>query len=197
VGIWLFLLTFNCLNNYIDGKVMGRPVSWHDAVIYPLSSFSIWIVVTPPILAFTAWVRRTRLSLAGRSIAHLLFSIVIMLLNAIGWIPFPRAAHPDLADVPRASRHFVEVVRDELAGRTADGRAPGSRPYCLLRNSSASLTLVRPLARANPASRSWWRNPRTRLWRPSTALRTRSSASRELLVTGLSRSILRRTARNS
>jgi two-component system LytT family sensor kinase len=109
-GILLFFAALGCLHVYIYNRTVGRPISLRDAASYPFTSTFIWILIVPIVLSFADWLKRARFGFARSMAAHTLFSLVVMLLDAIGWIPFAEAPNADLRGVPRPSLHFIQLA---------------------------------------------------------------------------------------
>jgi signal transduction histidine kinase len=106
----LFFAALGCLNVYIYSRTVGRPISLREAASYPFTSTLIWIFIVPVVLGFTAWLKRAQWGIARSLVAHTLFSLLVMLLDAIGWIPFSEAPDADMIGVPRLSLHFIQLA---------------------------------------------------------------------------------------
>jgi two-component system, LytTR family, sensor kinase len=108
-GAWCYFAILLTLNNFVYSKVAGHPVSWWDAAQYPILTYATWTVLTPAILYFCERVRRRRWKAIYWAAVHSAFAVVTLLLIAVVSIPFT-TAEGDLANVPRASWHFVSVL---------------------------------------------------------------------------------------
>lgn len=108
-GFWLFFSVFACVTAYVYRRDMGRPSSWHDVALFPFASSIIWTLLIPLVVAFTSWLKRLHLSFLPWLAAHTLFAFLVMILWAVGWIPFPQPPDSDLFGIPRASLHFVQL----------------------------------------------------------------------------------------
>lgn len=108
-GFWLFFSVFGCLTTYVYRRDMGRPSSWHDVALFPFASSIVWTFLIPIVVAFTSWLKRLHLSFVLWLAAHTVFAFLVMILWAVGWIPFPQPPDSDLFGIPRASFHFVQL----------------------------------------------------------------------------------------
>jgi two-component system, LytTR family, sensor kinase len=108
-GFWSFFSVFACVTTYVYRRGMGTPYSWHDAALFPFASYIIWTFLIPLVVAFTSWLKRLHLSFLPWLAAHTLFALLVMVLWAAGWIPFPKPPDSDLTGIPRASLHFVQL----------------------------------------------------------------------------------------
>jgi two-component system, LytTR family, sensor kinase len=108
-GAWCYFAALLTLNNYVYAKVAGHPVSWWDAAYFPILTYAIWTVFTPLILLFCERVRRRHWKALYWLAAHSTFAVITLLLIAAASVPFT-PAEGDLANVPRASWHFVSVL---------------------------------------------------------------------------------------
>jgi two-component system, LytTR family, sensor kinase len=108
-GAWCYFAVLLTLNNYVYSKIAGHPVSWWDAAQFPIVTYAIWTVCTPVVLFFCQHIRNRHWKAAYWIAAHSAFAVLTLLLIAIASIPFTQA-EGDLANVPRASWHFVSIL---------------------------------------------------------------------------------------
>lgn len=108
-GFWLFFSVFGCVTTYVYRRDMGRPSTWHDVALFPFAGAIIWTFLIPLVVAFTSWLKRLHLRFLPWLTAHTGFAFFVMILWAVGWIPFPQPPDSDLIGIPRASLHFVQL----------------------------------------------------------------------------------------
>jgi two-component system, LytTR family, sensor kinase len=108
-GAWCYFALLLTLNNYVYAKVAGHAVSWSDAAYFPILTYALWTLFTPVVLFFCERIRRYRWKPIYWVAAHSLFAIVTLLLIAAASVPFT-PAEGDLANIPRASWHFVSIL---------------------------------------------------------------------------------------
>jgi two-component system LytT family sensor kinase len=107
-GVWCYFTLLLSVNNYVYNGIVGRPVTFRDALVYPIRNYAIWTLLTPLVLVFTARIRRAGKPTVVWILAHSFFSIFILALNALVWTPF--AGGQDFAGIPRASWRFFQLV---------------------------------------------------------------------------------------
>lgn len=108
VSVWVFFLVLLCLNNFIDEKLGGNKPTWRDVSAFPVASFGLWILFTPAILLFIRFARRGISSRFLWASAHLLCALIVMVLDAIGWMLLPSSIRPDFANISRPWR-YIEI----------------------------------------------------------------------------------------
>jgi two-component system, LytTR family, sensor kinase len=108
-GAWCYFAALLTLNNYVYPAMAGQPVTWRDAARFPLINYAIWTLFTPLVLFFCERIRRFSWRPGFWIAAHSAFAVLILFLIAAAWIPFTQA-DGDLAHVPRASWHFVNLL---------------------------------------------------------------------------------------
>jgi len=108
-GAWCYFAALLTINTYVYSKMMGQPVSWREASRFPIINYAIWTVFTPLILFFCERIRRKKWKPRLWIAAHTTFAVLILLLNALAWIPFTPAAG-DLANVSRTSWRFISLL---------------------------------------------------------------------------------------
>jgi two-component system, LytTR family, sensor kinase len=108
-GAWCYFAALLTINTYVYSKMMGQPVSWREASRFPIINYAIWTVFTPLILFFCERIRRKKWKPRSWIAAHTTFAVLILLLNALAWIPFTPAAG-DLANVSRTSWRFISLL---------------------------------------------------------------------------------------
>ena len=108
-GAWCYFAALLTINNYVYPTMMGQPVTWRDAARFPIITYTIWTLFTPPILFFCERIRRLGLRPAFWIPAHSVFAVLTLLLIAAIWIPFADASG-DPANMPRFSFHFLNIL---------------------------------------------------------------------------------------
>lgn len=110
VSVWLFFLMLLCINLFIDAKLGGAKPGWWDVSAYPVASFGLWILFTPAILLFIRFARKAISSRVLWATAHLFCALIVMVLDAIGWMLLPSSIRPDLANISRPSWRYIEIA---------------------------------------------------------------------------------------
>jgi two-component system, LytTR family, sensor kinase len=108
IGAWCYFAALLTINTYVYSKMMGQPVSWREAARFPIINYAMWTLFTPVILFFCGRARRITWKLLWVA-AHTTFAVLILLLNAVAWVPFTPAVG-DLANVSRHSWRFISLL---------------------------------------------------------------------------------------
>lgn len=107
MGVWVFFCVFNALNIFVDGHVAGQSPSWRDVLGYPLASYGMWSLFTLPILVLARFIRNRFSSRLQWTVAHLVGALVVMMMDAVGWMLVPSWIRLDLAHQPHLAQKFV------------------------------------------------------------------------------------------
>lgn len=108
-GLWCYFAAILTINNFVYAGMVGRPISWLEALRFPLINYSLWTLLTPVILVFCDLIRKRRWRLAPWLLAHGAFGVLVLLVNAAAWIPFTQRAG-DFANVAPFSWRFVYLL---------------------------------------------------------------------------------------
>jgi signal transduction histidine kinase len=140
MGVWGFFCVFNALNNYVAVEVNGGHCSWADAIGYPIAQYVMLALLTLPILLFTRYVGGAIQSRFLWTLAHVGGALLIMSIDAVGWMLVPAWIRADLAHEPnlflRFEKSFVAMMEWNFwLYWTVVGIAYGVRYYYEMRDA--------------------------------------------------------------
>jgi hypothetical protein len=114
MGVWGFFCAFNTLNNYVAAEVDGAHRTWADAAGFPIAQYAMLALLTLPILYFTRYIGNAISSSVLWISAHIGGALLIIAIDAVGWILMPSWIRPDLAHEPvlftRFEKSFVAMM---------------------------------------------------------------------------------------
>lgn len=108
-ALWCYFAANLAINNFVYGRMVGRPIGWMEALRFPVINYALWTVFTPVILVFCDWARKKRWRATPWLVAHGAFGVLVLFLNAAVWIPFTQPVG-DFARLAPFSWRFLSLI---------------------------------------------------------------------------------------
>jgi sensor histidine kinase YesM len=105
MGIWVFFCLFNTFNDYIYMLNAGQKPTW-GVFGYPIASYGMWALLTPPILLFSRFVSKAIPSRWLWAVAQMACALLVMALVSVGWMLVPAWIRSDIAHTPGLWQKF-------------------------------------------------------------------------------------------